>query len=76
MLFHQENARVHTCSAHMAKFHEFGGYELRPHPPYSPDLAPSDYFLFPKLKQWLGGERFTNRKELITETQTRFEDLP
>jgi histone-lysine N-methyltransferase SETMAR len=25
------------------------GYEILPHPPYSPDLAPSDFFLFPKL---------------------------
>ena len=24
-----------------------------PHPPYSPDLAPSDFFLFPKLKEHL-----------------------
>ena len=26
-----------------------------PHPPYSPDLAPSDFFLFPKLKMKLKG---------------------
>jgi len=25
-------------------------YELLEHPPYSPDLAPSDFYLFPKLK--------------------------
>jgi histone-lysine N-methyltransferase SETMAR len=31
---------------------------LLPHAPYSPDLAPSDYFLFPNLKKWLGGKRF------------------
>ena len=32
------------------------GYELIPHPAYSPDLAPSDFFLFPNLKKgypWL-----------------------
>ena len=27
---------------------ERNGYELIPHPAYSPDLAPSDFFLFPK----------------------------
>ncbi|KAG5347133.1 SETMR methyltransferase, partial [Acromyrmex charruanus] len=37
VLFHQDNARVHTCSAPMAKFNEFR-YELLPHPAYSPDL--------------------------------------
>jgi hypothetical protein len=29
-----------------------------PHPPYSPDLAPSDFALFPKLKMKLNGRRF------------------
>ena len=28
------------------------------HPPYSPDLAPSDFFLFPKIKSALKGTRF------------------
>ncbi len=28
------------------------------HPPYSPDLAPADYFLFPRLKIHLKGHRF------------------
>ena len=27
--------------------------QLLSHPPYSPDLAPSDYYLFPNLKRWL-----------------------
>ncbi|QQP31396.1 Mariner transposase, partial [Caligus rogercresseyi] len=52
VLFHQDNARVHTCVVSMAKFYELR-YELLPHPPYSSDLAPSDYFLFPNLKKWL-----------------------
>ena len=29
-----------------------------PHPPYSPDLAPCDSFLFPKLKTHLKGHHF------------------
>ncbi|GBP18354.1 hypothetical protein EVAR_14747_1 [Eumeta japonica] len=37
----------------MAKIHELR-YELLPHPAYSPDLAPCDYYLFPNLKKWLG----------------------
>jgi histone-lysine N-methyltransferase SETMAR len=27
-------------------------------PPYSPDLAPSDYHLFPNMKTWLATQRF------------------
>ena len=29
-------------------------------PPYSPDLAPSDFFLFPRMKRVLKGKRFQN----------------
>lgn len=48
-LFHQDNAPAHRSAVAMAKLHELG-YELVEHPPYSPDLAASDFFLFPNLK--------------------------
>ena len=35
-----------------------------PHPPYSPDLTPSDFFLFPQMKRVLKGKSFTNVKEM------------
>ena len=38
-------------------------WELLPHPPYSPDLAPSDLFLFPKLKEHLKGVYFDDTNE-------------
>ena len=34
------------------------------HPPYSSDLAPSDFFLFPKIKEHLSGKRFANDGDL------------
>jgi len=34
------------------------------HPPYSPDLAPADFFLFPKLKSTLKGRRFQTMEEI------------
>ncbi|QQP52895.1 Putative mariner transposase [Caligus rogercresseyi] len=74
VLFHQDSARVHTCVVSMAKFYELR-YELLPHPPYSPDLAPSDYFLFPNLKKWLAGKRFYSNNEIVSQTNTYFEDL-
>ncbi|QQP55123.1 Putative mariner length, partial [Caligus rogercresseyi] len=70
----QDNARVHTCVVSMAIFYELR-YELLPHLPYSPDLAPSDYFLFPNLKKWLTGKRFYSNNEIISQTNTYFEDL-
>lgn len=61
VLFHHDNAPVHTCLIAMAKINEFK-FELLPNAPYSSDLAPSDYFLFPNLKKWLGGKRFANNR--------------
>jgi len=40
-----------------------------PNPPYSPDLAPSDYFLFPKLKMKLKVGRFQTLEEIQAESQ-------
>ena len=46
VLLQQDNARVHTCKVVMDAVKQ-NGYELIPPPAYSPDLAPSDFFLFP-----------------------------
>jgi [histone H3]-lysine36 N-dimethyltransferase SETMAR len=54
VLFHQDNAPCHKSIKTTAKLHELG-YELLLHPTYSPDLAPSDYFLFAGLKRMLAG---------------------
>ena len=56
----------------MEKIQEFG-YELLPHPPYSPDLAPSDYFFFSDLKRMLAGKKFSSDEEVIAETEAFFE---
>jgi hypothetical protein len=37
-----------------------------PHPPYSPDHAPCDFFLFPKMKLKLQGRRFENIENFRT----------
>ena len=56
----------------MAKLNELS-FELLPHPPYSLDLAPSDYYLFAKLEKRLQGKRFYSNEEVITETNAYFE---
>jgi histone-lysine N-methyltransferase SETMAR len=45
--------------------------ETSEHPPYSPDLAPSDFHLFGPLKNYLGGKRFPDDKEVETELWKR-----
>ena len=64
ILLQQDNARVHTCKIAMNAV-ERNGYELIPHPVHSPDLAPSDYFLFPKLKMDIRGRHFRSNEEVV-----------
>ena len=52
VLFLQDNAPVHTAGKTMDCLRD-QGFQCIDHPPYSPDLAPSNYFLFPKLKMFL-----------------------
>jgi len=75
VLFHQDNAPCHKSMKTIAKLNEMG-FELLPHPPYSPDLAPSDFFLFSHLKRMLAGKKFNADKEVlvISETEAYFED--
>lgn len=72
VLFHQDNAPCHKSMKTMAKLHELG-YELLPHPPYTPDLAPSDFFLFADLKRMLAGKKFSTNEEVISESEAYFE---
>jgi histone-lysine N-methyltransferase SETMAR len=62
MLLH-DNARPHAAARMQAMLQEFG-WEVFEHPAYSPDLAPSDFHLFPKLKEFLGGRRFKSDEEV------------
>ena len=50
LLFHKENATAHKSVVTKADVLDCG-FELVDHPPHSPDLAPSDYFLFPNMKK-------------------------
>ena len=56
----------------MVKLNELS-FELLPHPSCSPDLTPSDYWLFADLKKLLQVKRFGFNKEVIAETEAYFE---
>jgi len=49
VLFFQDNAPAHQALATQKKL-AYLGFQYLDHPPYSPDLAPSDYHLLPGLK--------------------------
>ena len=55
--------KVHTCKVAMDAV-ERNGYGIIPHPAYSPDLAPSDFFLFPNLKKDIRGCHFRSDEEV------------
>jgi histone-lysine N-methyltransferase SETMAR len=50
-------------------------YELLEHPPCSPYLAPSDFYLFPKLKIFFVSQRFSSNQESIAAVERYFADL-
>ena len=58
-----DNARPHTARLTLETVEQLR-LEVLPHPPYSPDLAPSDYHLFRPMKKMLGGQKFASDIEV------------
>jgi len=50
-------------------------YELLEQPSYSPDLAPSVFYLFPEHKLFLVGQCFSSNQEAIAAVEGYFADL-
>lgn len=61
---HFDNARPHKTNA-VLQFCNNNGLSICEHPPYSPDLAPSDFYLFGMIKQKLKGRKFDSENELF-----------
>jgi histone-lysine N-methyltransferase SETMAR len=51
-------------------------FTMVPHPPYSPDLPPSDFWLFPKLKETSKGQRFSSGAEVEAAVRKWFSSQP
>jgi len=64
VLFLHDNAPVQRALATQKKL-AYLGFQCFDHPPYSPDLAPSDYHLFPGLKKQLKCRHFSSDAEVI-----------
>ena len=64
-----DNALVHTALS-IREFLAKKNIPVLPHPPYSPDLTPCDFYLFPKLKSKLKGHHFgtmENIQKIVTD---------
>ena len=57
------NAHPYTARQTQALLREQFHWDIE-HPPYSPDLAPSNFFLFPKMKEHVAGKCFANDDDL------------
>ena len=55
-----DNALAHK-SATVQEYLKESGLDVLDHPPYSPELSPCDFRLFPRLKEMLAGHRFESR---------------
>ena len=74
-IFLQDNARPHTARITQQKFQQLG-WEVLDHPPYSPDLAPSDYRAFLSLQNWMKGKEFATEAELRKSIQDWVDSRP
>ena len=64
LLLLQDNDLAHTSQAAMTAATECE-FEILPHPPYSTDMAPFDFYLFPKLKAHNPGEQYGSNEGII-----------
>jgi hypothetical protein len=71
VLLQQGNAPPHTAKKSLQKIEELECIELLPHPVFSPDLQPSDYYyLFRSMAQFLRGKKLqyvTNVEDAVEE---------
>ena len=64
-----DNAPAHTALS-IREFLAMKNIPVLPHPPYSPDVTPCDFYLFPKLKSKLKGHNFwtmENIQQIVTD---------
>jgi len=62
-ILHHDNATTHTSNLVQQFSAKHGTAQLQ-QPPYSPDLAPCDFFLFPRLKKVQKGHQFEATEDI------------
>ena len=74
-ILHHDNAPART-SHFMQQFLAKHSTAQLQQPPYSPDLAPCDFFLFPRLKEVLKGQRFEATEDIQRNSTKTLLDIP
>ena len=73
-LLHHDNAPAHTALL-VLEFLAKNNTLVMPQTPYSPDLAPSDFFLCPKLKRPMKGRRYSTIEEIQTASKAELNKI-
>jgi hypothetical protein len=74
LLVHANNVRPHAAKSSTQYFNE-NRMKSAPHPPYSPDLAPSDFYLFGYLKRCIARLSFEDADQLLAAVEGVLEDI-
>lgn len=75
IVFHHDNARPHVAMITQHKLKELG-WDVLKHPPYSPDLSPSDFHLFRSLQFFLNGKKIDSMEHIKTSLNSFFASKP
>lgn len=70
-----DNASAHKTGA-VTQYLMDNGIRVLPHLAYSPDLAPCDFWLFPKLKGLVAGHKFSRVQDLAKEVNSVLRSIP
>ena len=70
-----DNASSHKCEV-VKSFLASEKVKVLIYPPYSPDLSPCDFFLFPRLKKMLSGNKYTSRSSLVCTIYQCLQQIP
>lgn len=74
-VLHHDNAPCHTAIS-INEYLASKNIPVAPQPPYSPDLSPCDFFLFPKLKNHLKGNHFGTVENIQTAVTDQLKVIP
>ena len=73
-LLHHDNTPPHTALS-VRRYLASQGWTMVTHAPYSPDLAPCDFFLFPRMKRDLKGMIFEDVEEVKSTSQAALQGI-
>ena len=75
LVLHYDKARPHV-SKKVSQYLDDNHIIKAPQPPYSPDIAPSDFYLFGYIKHKLQGCIFESREDLLDQVNEILEEIP